>query len=84
MKTSSAASRYECVIATGGYGKSRDAEAWLGKLVTFDKRRRVARPKREGGVPGQVVIFTGVRYERGPVGVPTDGDTPLKPKRKRG
>lgn len=64
--------------------KGRDAEARLGKVVTFDKRRRAARPKAEESATGQVVIFTGVRYERGPASLPSDGSTPLKPKRKRG
>ena len=56
----------------------------MGKLVSFDKRRRITPPRVSAGGAGQVVIFTGVRYERGPRGAPADGSTPLKPKRKRG
>jgi hypothetical protein len=56
----------------------------LGKLVSFEKRRRSAPPRLPSGLAGEVVIFTGVRYERGLQGKPIDGSTPLKPKRKRG
>jgi hypothetical protein len=59
-------------------------EAWLGKLVPFDKQRRMLRPKADATVPGQVIIFTGVRYERPSNPEPGDGTTPLRPKRKRG
>jgi hypothetical protein len=57
----------------------------LGKLVQFDKRRFAA--KSEAPKPGesQVVIFTGVRYERRAV-APEPGKPPAStgPKRKRG
>jgi hypothetical protein len=56
----------------------------LGKLVSFEKRRRNAPSKMPPGTAGEVVIFTGVRYERDPQGKPADGSAPLKPKRKRG
>ncbi len=56
----------------------------MGKLVSFEKRRRNTPRKPSAGNLGQVVIFTGVRYERGSDGTPADGSTPLKPKRKRG
>jgi hypothetical protein len=55
----------------------------LGKLVPFDKRRRPPRPKARGEAEGEVVIFTGVRYERGLPRLPSDGSTPARPKRKR-
>jgi len=55
----------------------------LGKLVSFEKRRRPVRPRSESGA-GQVVIFTGVRYERGTSDLPTNGTSPARPKRKRG
>jgi hypothetical protein len=56
----------------------------LGKLVPFEKRRRPARPKTADGLGGQILIFTGVRYERGGAPMPSDGNTPARPKRKRG
>ncbi len=63
-------------------------EADLGKLVTFDKRRHPQRsePVSDTSTGGQVLIFTGVRYERGVPPVPRDGTTttPARPKRKRG
>jgi hypothetical protein len=66
-------------------GTSRHAEAWvLGKLVTFDKRRRSPRPRTDVTGTGEVVIFTGVRYERSSDPVSSGGSNPLKPKRKRG
>ena len=63
-------------------------EARLGKLVQMPKRGRSARPA--GLEPAEVIIFTGVRYERN--GTPADGTSPLpnKPtgaasgKRRRG
>ena len=64
------------------------SEARLGKLVQMPKRGRSARPA--GLEPAEVIIFTGVRYERN--GTPADGASPLpnKPtgttsgKRRRG
>jgi hypothetical protein len=55
----------------------------LGKLVPFHKPARPARAKPLAG-KGEVVIFTGVRYERDAV---TPGKPPARtarPKRKRG
>jgi hypothetical protein len=56
----------------------------LGKLVKFDQRRKGA----SSGVtkPGnaQILIFTGVRYERGTSLPPTKRLDPTRPKRKRG
>jgi hypothetical protein len=58
-------------------------EASLGKLVKFDRQHRPATPSAT--VPGgaQILIFTGVRYERGTPAPPTRVD-PTRPKRKRG
>lgn len=60
----------------------------MGKLVTFDKRRHPQRsePAAEAPTGGQVLIFTGVRYERTAPSAPRDGSTttPARPKRKRG
>ena len=58
-------------------------EAGLGKLVPFDHRRRLARAKAGEGAEAQILIFTGVRYDRGGTPVPTNGTTPARPKRKR-
>lgn len=57
-------------------------EASLGKLVKFDSRRKPDATKvRETGT-AQILIFTGVRYERGTP--PTSTIDPSRPKRKRG
>jgi len=56
----------------------------LGKLVPFEKGRRPPRAKNANGSSGQILIFTGVRYERGGAPLPSDGNTPARPKRKRG
>lgn len=58
-------------------------EGRLGKLVTFTRRERTAEPvARPGGA--EILMFTGVRYERS--GLPKAGkrSDPGKPKRKRG
>jgi hypothetical protein len=39
-------------------------EARLGKLVQFNKRGRAGKARAEAPQTGQVVLFTGVRYER--------------------
>ena len=54
----------------------------MGKLVQFDKRGRhpKARPLVVGAA--QIVLFTGVRYERD--GTPVPGKPLNRPKRKRG
>ena len=54
----------------------------MGKLVQFDKRGR--HPKARPVVTGnaQIVLFTGVRYERD--GTPVPGKPVNRPKRKRG
>ena len=56
----------------------------MGKLVQFDNRGRVSRgSKVDPSVKAEILIFTGVRYER-------QTETPTKPtassggKRKRG
>jgi len=50
----------------------------------LDKRRRTASPKAPPVGGGDVVIFTGVRYERRPDDSHADGTPPARPKRKRG
>lgn len=56
----------------------------MGKLVPFEKRLRPAKAKSADGSGGQILIFTGVRYERSGAPMPSDGNTPARPKRKRG
>lgn len=57
----------------------------LGKLVEFDRRRRDIRPRTSKQAPAEILIFTGVRYERGEAKEP---DKPTsassRTKRKRG
>ena len=59
-------------------------EASLGKLVKFDSRRNavIGRAVKPGGA--QILIFTGVRYERGTSQPPNTRLDPTRPKRKRG
>jgi hypothetical protein len=54
----------------------------LGKLVPFQKPARPVRVKPLSG-KGEVVIFTGVRYERETVS-PGKPPASARPKRKRG
>lgn len=56
----------------------------MGKLVPFDKGRRPSRPQVATTDRGQILIFTGVRYERGGTPLPSGGNTPTRRKRKRG
>ncbi|MET3926205.1 hypothetical protein ABIE28_002314 [Devosia sp. 2618] len=59
-------------------------EGSLGKLVKFDARLKTA--TRGAPLPGnaQILIFTGVRYERGTLQPPNASLDPTRPKRKRG
>jgi hypothetical protein len=68
----------------GAAAERRHTEADLGKLVSMDKHRRPFRPKPAAGAEGEIVIFTGVRYERRDPLQPNNGPTPARPKRKRG
>ena len=63
----------------------------MGELVQLDAQRRQGKTKRtELPARGQIVIFTGVRYERAetppaaPRGQAAGGPTPAKPRRRRG
>lgn len=60
----------------------------MGKLVQFERRERGRGPgKPDRSTKAEILMFTGVRYERDTTGVP---DVPSKPtpsrgmKRKRG
>jgi hypothetical protein len=56
----------------------------LGKLLSLDRRRRTAPPKTPPAGEGEVVIFTGIRYERRPDPGHAGDSPPARPKRKRG
>jgi hypothetical protein len=58
----------------------------LGKLVPFENREKGSSPPRESdGTAGQILIFTGVRYERQTEVNPTKPTaTTSGGKRKRG
>lgn len=72
-------------MRTAAFWKRAGAqEAGLGKLLPFDQLRRVPRDRPPGQPEGRVLMFTGVRYQRGDTPVPHDGSTPARPKRKRG
>jgi hypothetical protein len=72
-------------MVRAGHRQNADKEAGLGKLVLFDRPVRPAvetrlRERREA----EIVIFTGVRYERNDKPEPeTRTDDPVKPRRKR-
>lgn len=63
----------------------KNLEASLGKLVKLDLRPKAdrSRGKKKPG-NAQILMFTGVRYERGPLQPPTTRLDPTRPKRKRG
>jgi hypothetical protein len=57
----------------------------LGKLVQFEKRRggtRAVEPGQRG--KAEILIFTGVRYERDTTDAPTKPSASPRAKRKRG
>jgi hypothetical protein len=58
-------------------------EAGLGKLVKFDGRRRPVKGTLQQAGNAQILIFTGVRYERGTPSAPNNRIDPSRPKRKR-
>ena len=71
-------------MASIGNGEASQLEDSLGKLVKFDQRPKAA--TSGGANPGnaQILIFTGVRYERGTSQPPNTRLDPTRPKRKRG
>ena len=66
--------------------RSQRTEIELGRLVQFEKREKGRGPgKPQGAADADILIFTGVRYERAtPVAEPTKPSDSTKPKRKRG
>ena len=65
-----------------GKGSELELEDSLGKLVNFDRRRKPASAGKRNPGDAQILMFTGVRYERGTP--PTKTIDPSRPKRKRG
>jgi hypothetical protein len=58
-------------------------EAGVGNLLKLDGRRRLRATGKKASVDAQILIFTGVRYERGTPSIPKKSLDP-RPKRKRG
>jgi hypothetical protein len=56
----------------------------LGKLVQFDRRGRQAKARGVQAGPGEVVLFTGVRYERDGTPLPSKPIGTARAKRRRG
>jgi hypothetical protein len=56
----------------------------LGKLVPFQKRSGAARAQGMPRGKAEILIFTGVRYERGAAEQPTKPSASPRNKRKRG
>jgi hypothetical protein len=71
-------------VASNGNGGASELEAGLGKLVKFDQRIKAANPGSSMPGSAQILIFTGVRYERGTSQPPNKRLDPTRPKRKRG
>jgi hypothetical protein len=75
----------KCVAPIWGHPAAASAERKLGKLVHFE-RREPARPsgKADRSTKAEILIFTGVRYERGTPDVPSKPTPSRGVKRKRG
>jgi hypothetical protein len=56
----------------------------LGKLVPFQKRSGTAKTSSVPRGKAEILIFTGVRYERGAAEQPTKPSASPRNKRKRG
>jgi hypothetical protein len=61
-----------------------EAEASLGKLVKFDLRPRIASDRAEPPGDAQILMFTGVRYERQTPQPPGQRRSPAGKKQTRG
>jgi hypothetical protein len=57
-------------------------EAGLGQVITFTPRPRTA-PAGQQTAPGQIMLFTGIRYERGEPPQTGSSATPPRPVRRR-
>ncbi len=67
----------------GGTGRDHEEEDSLGKLVTFLQRPRTAPADEKPSGDAKILIFTGVRYERGTPPPPTTTANPSGGKRSR-
>ncbi|UJQ95751.1 hypothetical protein [Mariluticola halotolerans] len=56
----------------------------MGELVRFDKRGRIIPEQTGQKRKGQVLMFTGIRYERAAPTESGDDDSGSKPTQKRG
>ena len=56
----------------------------MGKLVKFDPRQKAVTSGVKEPGNAQILIFTGVRYERGTSQPPETRLDPTRPKHKRG
>jgi hypothetical protein len=56
----------------------------LGKLVKFQSRRKPTTTAKTVAGAAQILIFTGVRYERGTSPTSNNSIDPSRPKRRRG
>jgi hypothetical protein len=64
-------------------GGAEKLEAGVGTLVKFDQRGRPASKRPRNVAGAQILLFTGVRYERGTPSMPNNRVDPSRPKRKR-
>jgi len=71
-------------MGRSGHRQNADMEAGLGKLVLFDRPIQATKTGLREPREAQILIFTGVRYERDDKSRPeTRSDDPVKPRRKR-
>lgn len=56
----------------------------MGKLVQFENRGRKRKAPRTEMGEAEIILFTGVRYERDSTTLPGKPPTSVRPKRKRG
>jgi hypothetical protein len=55
----------------------------MGKLVNFERRKPAHPPREEHSQSAEILMFTGVRYERTSPVTPTKPTTSSRAKRKR-
>ena len=69
----------------GGWDTPNTSERNLGKLVQFETKSRAAGSGKPGrSSTAEILIFTGVRYERDMPATPTKPTASPRTKRKRG
>ncbi len=56
----------------------------MGQVVRFDRRRRTVSARRGFRPEGQILMFTGVRYDKPHGGSSSSPGTGVKAKHKRG